>query len=86
MAYAAAKFAEACMQAMAGASGVIECAYVASHLTELPYFASPLKLGSDGVKVRSLAHVDVSILWPDLVKEAIMHSSKLLKALVGCKQ
>ena len=51
MAYAAAKFGEACLQAMAGMPGVVECAYVDSHLTDLSFFASQLKLGTAGVQV-----------------------------------
>lgn len=50
MAYAAARFAEACMRAMAGEAGVVECAFVASALTSLPFFASPLRLGRAGVE------------------------------------
>ena len=51
MAYAAAKFGEACLQAMAGTPNVVECAYVDSHLTDLPFFASQLRLGPSGVEV-----------------------------------
>jgi len=51
MAYAAAKFAESCLSALAGVPGVVECAYVDSHLTELPFFASPVRLGPSGVEV-----------------------------------
>lgn len=51
MAYAAARFGEACLQAIAGRPGIIECAYVASHLTDLPFFASQLRLGPSGIEV-----------------------------------
>ena len=51
MAYAAAKFGESCLLAMAGTPGVVECAYVDSHLTDLPFFASSLRLGPSGVEV-----------------------------------
>lgn len=50
MAQAAARFAEACMRAMGGEPGVVECAYVASSLTDLPYFASQLRLGPAGIE------------------------------------
>ena len=53
MAYAAAKFAESCLLAMGG-QPVIECAYVESHLTELPFFASRVRLGPNGVEVSTL--------------------------------
>ncbi len=50
MAYAASRFAEACLRAMGGEAGVVECAYVASSLvTDLPFFASPLRLGPQGI-------------------------------------
>lgn len=52
MAYAAAKFAESCLRAMAGEAGVVECAYVQSGLTDVPFFASQLRLGPFGVEVR----------------------------------
>ena len=50
MAYAAAQFAGACMRALAGDAEVVECAYVASSLTDLPFFASPLRLGPSGIQ------------------------------------
>lgn len=57
MAYAAAEFAASCLRALAGEPGVVECAYVESHLTELPFFASPVRLGRHGVEARSRAAV-----------------------------
>ncbi|KAK9823225.1 hypothetical protein WJX72_001171 [[Myrmecia] bisecta] len=50
MAYAAYKFGESCLRAMTGAEGVTEYAYVASNVTQLPYFASKLRLGINGVE------------------------------------
>ena len=52
MAYAAAKFAESCLRAMQGEPGIVECSYVFSHLTDLSFFASPLRLGPNGVEVK----------------------------------
>eukprot|EP00897_Mesotaenium_endlicherianum_P003012 jgi/Mesen1/2739/ME000169S01911 len=49
-AYAAAKFAEACLRAMRGEAGIIECAYVESPVTEHPFFASRVLLGRNGVE------------------------------------
>lgn len=49
MAYAAARFTESCIRALSGEAGVTECAYVASTLTSLPFFASPLRLARGGV-------------------------------------
>lgn len=50
MAYAAARFVESSFRAIDGDADVYECAFVASDLTELPFFASRVKLGKDGVE------------------------------------
>lgn len=50
MAYAAAVFAESCLKAMSGEAGVHDYAFVASSLTELPYFASRVRLGKEGIE------------------------------------
>lgn len=44
MAAAAAQFADSCLRAMSGEPGVVECAYVASDVTSLPFFASKVGL------------------------------------------
>lgn len=49
MAAAAAQFADSCLRAMRGERGVVECAYVASNVTRLPFFASKVHLGKGGV-------------------------------------
>ncbi|KAB2617633.1 malate dehydrogenase [Pyrus ussuriensis x Pyrus communis] len=45
MAYAAVKFADACLRGLRGDAGIVECAFVASQVTELPFFASKVRLG-----------------------------------------
>lgn len=50
MAYAAARFVESSLRALDGDGDVYECAYVQSDLTELPFFASRIKLGRQGVE------------------------------------
>lgn len=50
MAYAAARFVESSLRALDGDSDVYECSYVQSDLTELPFFASRIKLGRNGVE------------------------------------
>merc|ERR1711992_79331 len=50
MAYAAARFTDSLIKGMAGQEGVVECAYVASDVTEAKYFATPLVLGPSGVE------------------------------------
>jgi len=50
MAYAAAKFADACLRGLRGDAGLVECSYVASQVTELPFFASKVRLGRWGIE------------------------------------
>ncbi|XP_059641263.1 malate dehydrogenase, glyoxysomal-like [Cornus florida] len=50
MAYAAVKFADACLRGLRGDAGIVECAFVASPVTELPFFASKVRLGRTGVE------------------------------------
>lgn len=50
MAWAAARFADSCLRAMHGENGIIECSYVPSTVTELPYFASRVRLGRSGIE------------------------------------
>ncbi|KAM3260578.1 hypothetical protein ACQJBY_051700 [Aegilops geniculata] len=50
MAFAAAKFADACLRGMRGDAGIVECSYVASEVTELPFFASKVRLGRGGAE------------------------------------
>jgi len=50
MAYAGARFGFSILEAMHGKKGMIECAYVASDITDAPFFASPLLLGVNGVE------------------------------------
>lgn len=50
MAYAAAKFADACLRGLRGDAGVVECSYVTSQVTELPFFATKVRLGRTGAE------------------------------------
>eukprot|EP00898_Chlorokybus_atmophyticus_P006185 jgi/Chlat1/6568/Chrsp45S05936 len=50
MAYAAAKFAESCLRAMSGASNIVEYSYVDSKVTDLPFFASKVRIGPSGIE------------------------------------
>jgi malate dehydrogenase len=49
MAWAAARFAESCLRAMAG-DVCDEYAFVESRVTEMPFFASGIKLGKEGIE------------------------------------
>ncbi|KAF3560818.1 hypothetical protein DY000_02019415 [Brassica cretica] len=50
MAYAAAKFADACLRGLRGDANVVECSFVASQVTELPFFATKVHLGRTGAE------------------------------------
>jgi len=50
MAYAAARYVESSLRALDGDPDVYECSYIQSELTELPFFASRIKLGKQGVE------------------------------------
>ncbi|KAF2977267.1 hypothetical protein EK904_008161, partial [Melospiza melodia maxima] len=50
MAYAGARFAFSLLEAMSGKQGVVECAFVRSDVTEVPYFSTPLQLGKKGIE------------------------------------
>ncbi|XP_060074977.1 malate dehydrogenase, mitochondrial-like [Ylistrum balloti] len=49
MAFAAARFAEKLLEALAGGKGQVECAFVKSNETDASYFATPILLGENGV-------------------------------------
>ncbi|OAY28748.1 malate dehydrogenase, mitochondrial [Manihot esculenta] len=50
MAYAGAIFADACLKGLNGVADVVECSFVQSSVTELPFFASKVRLGKNGVE------------------------------------
>ncbi|XP_010274931.1 PREDICTED: malate dehydrogenase, chloroplastic [Nelumbo nucifera] len=50
MAYAAARFVESSLRALDGDADVYECAFIQSELTELPFFASRVKMGKKGIE------------------------------------
>ncbi|KAF2533093.1 hypothetical protein F2Q70_00031115 [Brassica cretica] len=41
----AVKFADACLKGLRGDASIVECTFVATHMTELPFFASKVRLG-----------------------------------------
>lgn len=50
MAYAGARFGFSVLEAMNGKTGVVECAYVSSEITDAPYFASPILFSKGGAE------------------------------------
>ncbi|KAE8695982.1 hypothetical protein F3Y22_tig00110678pilonHSYRG00342 [Hibiscus syriacus] len=49
-AYTAVKSADACLRGLREDARIVECAFVASHVTELPFFASKVRLGRSGAE------------------------------------
>ncbi|KAL3726294.1 hypothetical protein ACJRO7_031219 [Eucalyptus globulus] len=49
-AYAAVKFADACLHGSRGDAGIAECAFVASQVNDLPFFAYKVHLGHAGAE------------------------------------
>jgi len=75
MAYAAARFTDSLMKAKSGLE-VVECAYIASSVTEAAYFATPIKLGPNGVEANlglgTLSAFEEEMMkagLPDLIKQ-----------------
>jgi len=50
MAYAGAEFTNAVLRGLKGEKGVVQCAFVKSHVTSADYFATKIELGPNGVK------------------------------------
>jgi len=50
MAYAGARFGFSVLEAMHGKTGVVECAYVSSEITDASYFASPILFSRNGAE------------------------------------
>ncbi len=56
MAAAAAEFADCCIRGLQGEPGVVACAYVASSLTDLPFFASKCASLRAQLRAHAVAH------------------------------
>jgi len=78
MAYAAARFTNSLIQAMNGKEGVVECAYVASNVTEASYFSTPLLLGKNGLE-KNLGLGKLSAYEEELLKACIPELQKTIK-------
>merc|ERR1711870_72976 len=77
MAYTGAQFADRVMAGLAGESGVVECTFVESTITEAKFFSSPCTLGKDGVEtIHSYGTVNdyeknlIADMMPDWIAQA----------------
>jgi len=78
MAYAGARFTFSVLKALAGQSGIVECAYVKSDITEASYFATPVLLGRSGIE-KNLGLGKLSAYETQLLKDAIPELQKNIK-------
>merc|ERR1712137_424048 len=77
MAYAGAEFADRVMAGLSGESGVVECTFVESTITEAKFFSSPCTLGKEGVEtIHGLGNINdhekklIADMMPDLLAQA----------------
>merc|ERR1712176_826107 len=77
MGYTGAHFADRVMAGLAGESGVVECSFVESTITEAKFFASPVTFGKDGVEtvhdVGATSDYEkklIADMMPDLISQA----------------
>merc|ERR1712096_134487 len=70
MAYAAARFTDSLIKGMQGQEGVVECAYIASDITECKYFSTPVLLGPNGVE-KNLGLGNLSAFEQDVLKDGL---------------
>ncbi|CAG9126085.1 unnamed protein product [Plutella xylostella] len=78
MAFAGARLTDAVLRGLKGDANVVECAYVASNVTEAPYFANPLVLGKSGVE-KNLGYGTLNQYEQCLLKAAIPELLKNIK-------
>ena len=84
MAYAGALFADACLRGLNGETHVIEPAFVASSVTELPFFASKVRLGPSGAQLPILFQpCQFAPAWLS-VDSSAMASWCASRAQIGC--
>ena len=70
MAYAANTFTNILLQAISGRSGIIECAFVRSDVTQATYFANRIQIGKEGI-VKNMGLGTLTSYEKGLVEKAI---------------
>ena len=78
MAYAGARFALSLCRAINGDPNVVECSYVRSDVTEATYFATPLKIGKNGIE-KNLGLPPLNDYEKSLLEAAIPELKKNIK-------
>lgn len=78
MAYAGARFANSCLDALNGKDNVIECAFIPSTVTDATYFSTPLVLGPEGTR-SNLGIGEITDYESGLVKACVPELQKSIK-------
>ncbi|XP_046841496.1 malate dehydrogenase, mitochondrial-like [Xenia sp. Carnegie-2017] len=78
MAYAGARFVFSMLKALRGDSGIVECGFVSSDVTEAKYFSTPLELGTNGL-VKNLGLGDLSDYEQQKLSELMPELQKNIK-------
>lgn len=78
MAYAGARFALSLVKALKGDPNVVECSYVRSDITAATYFATPLKIGINGIE-KNLGLPKLNAFEQSLLEAAIPELQKNIK-------
>lgn len=78
MAYAGARFVFSLLKALRGDSGIVECGFVASDVTEAKYFSTPLELGKNGL-VKNLGLGELSDYEKQKLEELLPELQKNIK-------
>jgi len=78
MAYAGARFALSLVRAINGEPNIVECSYVRSDVTKATYFATPLKIGKNGIET-NLGLPSLNAYEKQLLEAAIPELEKNIK-------
>jgi len=77
MAFAGQLFTSRLLSAIAGEPGIVECSFVENNLTAAPFFATPVRLGPNGVEevlpfgpLSPSEQVSLDSMLPDLIAQA----------------
>ncbi|KYN31821.1 Malate dehydrogenase, mitochondrial [Trachymyrmex septentrionalis] len=88
MAFAGARFGLSLIRALNGETGIIECSYVKSNVTDAKYFSTPILLGKNGIE-KNLGLGKLSSFEQKLLDAAIPELKKNIQKgenFVNCKK
>lgn len=85
MAFASARFVNALLRGLNNEANVIECAYVDSDVTELPFFATPVLLGPNGIK-ENLGLPELNLAEQDALERMLPELGESIKSAIQFAQ